>query len=57
MKIHRINPTQRWSDITVFNGIANFVEVPETDQVLEIEGQVSAIFAQAEASLALIDSD
>ena len=38
MKIHRINPTQRWSDITVFNGIANFVEVPETDEVLDIEG-------------------
>tara|TARA_B100001113_G_C21094404_1_gene615879 strand:+ start:938 stop:1300 length:363 start_codon:yes stop_codon:yes gene_type:complete len=57
MKIHRINTTQRWSDITVFNGIANFVEVPETDEVLEIEGQVSAIFAQAEASLALIGSD
>ena len=57
MKIHRINPIQRWSDITVFNGIANFVEVPETDEVLEIEGQVSAIFEQAEASLGLIDSD
>lgn len=57
MKIHRINPTQRWSDITVFNGIANFVEVPETDEALDIEGQVKAIFEQAEASLGLIDSD
>lgn len=57
MKIHRINPTKRWSDVTIFNGIANFVEVPETENVLEIEGQVKAIFDQAEASLALIDSD
>ena len=57
MKIHRINPTKRWSDVTIFNGIANFVEVPETEGVLEIEGQVKAIFEQAEASLALIDSD
>ncbi|MFD1591658.1 RidA family protein [Alteromonas oceani] len=48
--VHSVN-------ISYTHGIANFVEVPETDEVLEIEGQVSAIFAQAEASLALIGSD
>lgn len=27
MKIHRINPFKKWSDITVFNGITTFAEV------------------------------
>ncbi|GGB94940.1 hypothetical protein GCM10011352_21300 [Marinobacterium zhoushanense] len=57
MKIHRVNPTKRWSDITVFNGIAHFVEVPEADLAAGIESQVQQIFAQAEQSLSRIDSD
>ncbi|MDI3326891.1 hypothetical protein QKW35_21150 [Pontibacterium granulatum] len=36
MKIHRINPCKRWSDATVYNGIANFVEVPEGDLTADI---------------------
>ncbi|ROQ28578.1 RidA family protein [Gallaecimonas pentaromativorans] len=56
MTIHRINPGQRWSDITVFNGIAHFVEVPECAQA-DIDSQMAALFAQAEASLAKIGSD
>jgi hypothetical protein len=31
VKIHRINPTKRWNDVAVLNGIASFAEVPETD--------------------------
>lgn len=48
MTIHRINPTKRWSDVTVFNGIAHFVEVAETDTSADIKGQVQQIFDQAE---------
>lgn len=57
MKIYRINPTARWSDITVFNGIAHFVEVPEADLTADITGQVRQIFEQAEQKLARIGSD
>ena len=57
MKIHRINPCKRWSDVTVFNGIATFTEVADSDTNADIKGQVEQIFKQAEATLALIDSD
>ena len=57
MTIHRINPCKRWSDITVFNGTAYFVEVPESDLSADIQGQLAQIFDQAEAALAKIDSD
>nr|WP_216603426.1 RidA family protein [Vibrio splendidus] len=57
VKIHRINPTKRWSDVTVFNGIASFVEVPETDTTAGIKSQVQQIFDQAEEMMSLVDSD
>ena len=57
MKIHRINPCKRWSDVTVFNGIVTFTEVADTDTSADIKGQVEQIFNQAEASLSLVDSD
>jgi len=57
MTIHRINPCKRWSDITVFNGIAHFVEVADSDTNADMKGQVEQIFAQAEAQLAKIGSD
>ena len=57
MKIHRINPCKRWSDITVFNGIGTFTEIADSDTTADIKGQVTQIFEQAEASLAQIDSD
>jgi len=57
MTLHRINPTKRWSDVTIFNGIANFVEVAEADTFADIKGQVQQIFDQAEQMLALVDSD
>ncbi|MDZ7819905.1 MAG: hypothetical protein U5K55_15415 [Aliarcobacter sp.] len=51
MKIHRINPYKRWSDVTVFNGIATFTEVADcSDTSADIKGQVTQIFEQAEAS-------
>ena len=56
MDIKRLNPTPRWSDATVFNGIAHFVEVPaETEQ--DISSQTSQLLTQAEATLAAIGSD
>ncbi|ANG63388.1 hypothetical protein A8C75_13525 [Marinobacterium aestuarii] len=57
MDIQRINPCPRWSDATVYNGIAHFVEVAEGDTSTDIVGQAQQIFEQAEASLASVGSD
>jgi len=57
MKIHRINPGPRWSDITVYNGTAYFVEVPDTDASADIRGQVQQVLSQADTSLAKVGSD
>ena len=57
MKIHRINPCKRWSDVTVFNGIAQFVEVPEQDLSQDIEGQTRQVLDQAKQTLKLVESD
>ncbi|MFC6673686.1 RidA family protein [Marinobacterium aestuariivivens] len=57
MQVHRINPCKRWSDITVFNRIAHFVEVPESDTGADIKGQAAQVLSQAEQALAKIDSD
>ncbi|MFV0577029.1 MAG: RidA family protein [Vibrio sp.] len=57
MTITRINPVARWSDVTVYNGIAHFVEVPEIDTSADIRGQAQQIFAQAEEMLATVESD
>lgn len=57
MDIQRINPGKRWSDITVFNGIAHFVEVPDTDLTADIKGQAQQVLRQAERSLSKISSD
>jgi len=54
--IQRLRPTPRWSDATIFNGIAHFVEVAaDTEQ--DITSQTTQILAQAEATLADIGSD
>ncbi|MFA6179842.1 MAG: RidA family protein [Candidatus Methylopumilus sp.] len=50
MEIKRINPSPRWSDMTIFNGIAHFVEVP-ADASTGMQDQVSQVLAQAEATL------
>ena len=57
MSIRRINPGKRWSDITVYNGIAHFVEVPDTDLSADITGQVQQILTQAVISLGKVGSD
>ncbi|WP_086984199.1 RidA family protein [Vibrio aphrogenes] len=57
MTIKRINPCARWSDVTVYNGIAHFVEVPESDLSADIRGQAQQVFAQAEEMLASVNSD
>ncbi len=57
MQIHRINSNNRWSEITIFNGIAHFVEVADTDTTADIKGQVRQIFDQAKQKLASIGSD
>lgn len=57
MSIQRVNPGKRWSDITVFNGTAYFVEVAHTELDAGIQGQTQQILAQAESSLAKIGSD
>ncbi len=56
MDIQRINPSANWSDVTVFNKIAHFVEVAE-DASADMAGQVEQVFAQAEQMLASAGSD
>lgn len=56
MNIQRLNPAPRWSDATVYNGIAHFVEVPNNTDCA-MDGQVAQILAQAEATLAALGSD
>ncbi len=56
MSITRLNPTPRWSDATVFNGIAHFVEVPN-DTSCAIGAQIEQLLLQAEQTLAAIGSD
>lgn len=38
MDIQRINPSEKWSDVTVFNKMAHFVEVAE-DETADMLGQ------------------
>lgn len=55
-KIKRLGPTPRWSDATVFNGIAHFVEVAaDTEQ--DMSNQTQQLLAQAETTLAAIGSN
>jgi enamine deaminase RidA (YjgF/YER057c/UK114 family) len=55
-EIKRLKPSPRWSDATVFNGIAHFVEVAaDTEQ--DMTSQTQQILMQAEATLAAIGSN
>jgi enamine deaminase RidA (YjgF/YER057c/UK114 family) len=56
MDIKRLNPTPRWSDATVFNGIAHFVEVPN-DTSADMASQIRQILQQAEHTLGKLSSD
>lgn len=55
-KIKRLRPSPRWSDATMFNGIAHFVEVA-SDTEQNIDSQITQILAQADATLTAIGSD
>lgn len=57
MTIHRINPSKRWSDITIYNGVANFVEIAECEMPSSIETQTLSILEQAQKTLESINSD
>jgi enamine deaminase RidA (YjgF/YER057c/UK114 family) len=51
--IQRLRPSQRWSDATVFKGIAHFVEVAaDTEQ--DLTSQIQQILTQVEITLAEI---
>lgn len=54
--IERLNPVPRWSDATLYKGIAHFVEVPNNTDCAMAE-QIAQILAQAEVTLAAIGSD
>lgn len=55
MDITRLNPTPRWSDATLYNGIIHFVEVPaDTTQAIAI--QIGQLLQQAELTLAQMNS-
>ncbi len=56
MTIQRLNPTPRWSDATLFNGITHFVEVPNNTDC-SMNDQIEQVLAQAEITLAEIGSD
>ena len=56
MDIQRINPTARWSDMTIFNGIAHFVEIP-ADTSTGMQDQVLQVLSQAEKMLLSAGSD
>ncbi|MEO7106640.1 MAG: RidA family protein [Rhodoferax sp.] len=53
--IHRINPQPQWSDAVVYNGLAYFVEVPESGT--DITEQTQVLLAQADTRLARCGSD
>lgn len=56
MNIQRLNPTPRWSDATIYQGVIHFVEVPN-DTSVDMPAQIRQLFAQAEATLAQCGSD
>lgn len=56
MNIQRLNPAPRWSDATVYRGIAHFVEVPNNTDCA-MDEQIAQILAQAEVTLAALSSD
>ena len=55
MAIQRLNPSPRWSDATLFKGIAHFVEVPNNTDC-SIAEQIAQVLAQADITLAAINS-
>jgi enamine deaminase RidA (YjgF/YER057c/UK114 family) len=56
MNIQRLNPAPRWSDATVYRGIAHFVEVPNNTDCT-MDEQIAQILMQAEVTLAGLGGD
>lgn len=56
MTIQRINPTPRWSDMTIYNGIGHFVEVA-ADATADMAGQIAQVLSQADNTLQSAGSD
>jgi enamine deaminase RidA (YjgF/YER057c/UK114 family) len=56
MSIVRIRPTQRWSDIVVYQGQAHFVEVPNSTDT-DIFQQTKEVLQNTEKSLKDAGSD
>jgi enamine deaminase RidA (YjgF/YER057c/UK114 family) len=54
--ISRLNPAPRWSDATIYQGVAYFVEVP-ADTSMGIESQIAQLLMQADVTLAQLGSD
>lgn len=52
--ITRLRPQAQWSDAVVHNGVAYFVEVPESGN--DIASQTLVLFAQAERTLSEVGS-
>lgn len=56
MDIQRLNPSARWSDATIYQGVVHFVEVP-SDTSVGIERQMADLLACAEATLNKVGSN
>jgi enamine deaminase RidA (YjgF/YER057c/UK114 family) len=56
MSIYRLNPSPRWSDATVYEGVAHFVEVP-ADTTQGFDEQLAQVLALAERTLTKIGSN
>jgi enamine deaminase RidA (YjgF/YER057c/UK114 family) len=56
MSIYRLNPSPRWSDATVYEGVAHFVEVP-ADTTQGFDEQLAQVLALAEQTLTKIGSN
>ncbi len=54
--IQRLRPSPRWSDATIYNNIAHFVEVPANTRQ-DITSQVTQVLSQTEATLESINSN
>ncbi|MFN5755258.1 MAG: RidA family protein [Planctomycetia bacterium] len=54
--IRRYGDSKRWADVVVHNGVAHWVEVAD-DMSLDARGQMQQVFAQIDATLAMLHSD
>jgi enamine deaminase RidA (YjgF/YER057c/UK114 family) len=55
-EIRRYGSSRRWADVSVYRGVAYWVEVAE-DTSLDARGQIAQVLAQIDATLEMIQSD